>query len=155
MTFVHEMQKFADKTRRKRNELVEDVVGYVVGRIDKRSPVGNPKTWQANIARAGKNLPPLPAGYVGGRFRGNWQLGVGTVPAGVVARIDPDGFETVTAAIAEIPADAAGLVYTYVNNLPYARRLEEGHSAQSPPNGMVGLTVIDAHARVESTARAS
>lgn len=142
MTFALDLQKFADKTGGKMHELVEDVVGYVVTQIDKRSPVGNPLTW--------KNPPP--AGYVGGRFRGNWQLGVGVIPVGVSARIDPDGLETVTAAIAEIPADASGRVYFYVNNLPYARRLEEGHSTQAP-RGIVGLTVIDALARAESTAR--
>ena len=142
MTLTLDLQKFAAKTGAKMDELVEDVVGYVVTQIDKRSPVGNPANW--------KNPPP--AGYVGGRFRGNWQLGVGTVPAGVVARIDPAGLETVTAAIAEIPADAAGRVFFYVNNLPYAQRLEHGHSTQAPA-GLVGLTLIDAGTRAESTAR--
>ena len=142
MTLTLDLQKFAGKTGGKMHDLVEDVVGYVVVQIDSRSPVGNPATW--------KNPPP--AGYVGGRFRGNWQLGVGVVPAGVLARIDPGGSATVTAAIAEIPRDAAGRVFFYVNNLPYAQRLEHGHSTQAPA-GMVGLTLIDALARAESTAR--
>lgn len=142
MTFALQLQKFADKTGAKMDELVEDVVGYVVTQIDKRSPVGNPALWEN----------PPPAGYVGGRFRGNWQLGVGSIPGGVSARIDPDGLETVTAAIAEIPRDAAGRVYYYVNNLPYSQRLERGHSGQAPA-GIVGLTLIDAGARAESTAR--
>ena len=142
MTFTLELQKFAAKTGAKMDELVEDVVGYTITQIDKRSPVGNPALWKS----------PPPAGYVGGRFRGNWQLGVGTVPAGVVARVDPGGLATVTAAIGEIPTDAAGRVYFYVNNLPYAQRLEHGYSTQAPA-GIVGLTLIDAGARAESTAR--
>jgi hypothetical protein len=36
----------------------------------------------------------------------------------------------------------AGHVHYIANNLPYAQALEDGHSTQSPPNAMVGLTVL-------------
>lgn len=132
MTFALDLQKFAAKAGVKADLVVGEVVGSIIAKVDLRTPVGDPSKW--------KNPPP--AGYVGGRFRGNWQLGVGTVPAGVLAKIDPTGTGTVTANIAEIPSDASGRVYFYVNNLPYARRLEEGYSSQAPA-GIVGLTVVE------------
>jgi hypothetical protein len=41
-----------------------------------------------------------------------------------------------------LPKDAAGKVHYITNNLPYAWRLEHGHSKQAPA-GMVGLTVVE------------
>ena len=132
MTFALDLQKFAAKAGVKANAVVAETVAEIVAKVDLRSPVGDPTKW--------KNPPPK--GYVGGRFRGNWQLGVGVVPQGVLNRIDPGGHGTVTAAVAEIPRDAAGRTYFYVNNLKYARRLEEGYSGQAPA-GIVGLTVVE------------
>lgn len=132
MTFALDLQKFAAKAGARADAVVAGVTAEIIAKVDLRSPVGDPTKW--------KNKPP--AGYVGGRFRGNWQLGIGTIPAGVLNKVDPSGRGTVTANIAEIPRDAAGRVYFLVNNLPYSRRLEEGHSTQAPA-GIVGLTVIE------------
>lgn len=133
--FALQLAQFAAKTKGKADELVRGTVGYVVELVDKNSPVGDPRRWKS----------PAPKGYVGGRFRGNWQLGVGTLPKGVLDRIDPSGTATVEAAVAAIPPDAAGEVYFYSNNLPYAQALEYGHSSQAPgPGGIVGLTMIGA-----------
>lgn len=75
-----------------------------------------------------------------GRFRGNWQVRIGSVPMGTVVMNDPTG----TLVISQITATALKLennqtIYL-INNLPYARRLEYGWSKQAP-GGMVRLTV--------------
>lgn len=131
MTFALDLQKFAEKTKDKANDAVGSIVVRIAQELDKRSPVGDATYW--------KNPPPK--GYIGGRFRGNWQLGVGTIPAGETGRIDTGGGATVSAIIAGVPEDAAGKVYFLANNVPYANRLESGWSRQAP-QGVVGLTAV-------------
>lgn len=131
-TFTLQLREFAEKTQARADDLVGLVVTKIAQRLDMRSPVGDATYW--------KNPPPK--GYVGGRFRGNWQLGVDIVPAGETGRIDPDGSQTLGAIIAEIPTEAAGHVFWLANNVPYAQRLEEGHSRQAP-TGLVGITVME------------
>jgi hypothetical protein len=75
-----------------------------------------------------------------GRFRGNWQVAVGSAPTGTVEALDPSG-SIVTARVAVVAGEVkAGDVIYMVNNLPYAQRLEDGYSKQAPA-GMVKLTV--------------
>ncbi|WP_047528628.1 hypothetical protein [Pseudomonas sp. 11/12A] len=79
------------------------------------------------------------AGYVGGRFRGNWQFTIGSPASGTVEAIDPNGAETLGKIIAGAGSLEAGDVAYIVNNLPYAVPLEHGHSTQAPA-GMVRIT---------------
>ena len=131
-SFTVQLQQFADKTKRNANDFVGNVTVNIAKRLDMRSPVGDGKLWKR----------PPPPGYVGGRFRGNWQLGVNVVPAGETGRIDPDGGATVGTIIASIPEQPAGTVMYLANNVPYAQALEDGHSTQAP-NGLVGLTAME------------
>jgi len=125
-------------TTEKHSDKLSDYVGLTIiklhEKVDSRSPVGDPTKWDS----------PPPPGYVGGRFRANWQLGVGSAPEGEVAGIDDDGSKTRDTVTASLPGDGknAGPVYYLVNNLPYAERLEDGHSTQAPL-GMVGLAVAE------------
>lgn len=131
MGFALDLQKFAEKAGRKADDVVGNVVVRVAAELDRRSPVGDATYW--------KN--PAPKGYIGGHFRANWQLGVGTRPTAEVAGVDPSGARTLGAIIAEVPEEAAGRVYWLVNNAPYAQRIENGWSRQAP-QGLVGLTVV-------------
>lgn len=131
MTFALDLQRFAEKTKDKADAAVGNIVVRVAAELDRRSPVGDAKYWAS----------PPPKGYVGGRFRANWQLGIGTRPAGVRNAVDPNGSIALPAIIAEVPQQAAGRVYFLSNNVPYARAIEEGHSRQAP-QGLVGLTAI-------------
>lgn len=74
-----------------------------------------------------------------GRFRGNWQVGIGNVPNGTLEIDDKTGTATVSKATAVAQGVQLGQVITLVNNLPYAERLEYGYSSQAP-GGMVRLT---------------
>jgi hypothetical protein len=86
-----------------------------------------------------------------GRFKGNWQVAIGSIPAGTLQLDDKSG----TAAMAKVTAAAlqleAGQVIYLVNNLPYAQALEYGHSKQAP-NGMVRLTVQEFNSVVDRAA---
>lgn len=75
-----------------------------------------------------------------GRFRGNWLPAIGAAPGGYDwQKLDPDGSETIARASATVEASELGDTIYLVNNLPYARRLEEGWSKRAPA-GMVRIT---------------
>ena len=131
-TFSMQIQAFADKTKAKADEIVGRVTITIAQRLDERSPVGNPTLWKHKA----------PPGYVGGRFRGNWQLGVDAIPSGETGRIDPSGMETISAIIGAVPQQAAGHIYYLTNNVPYAQPIEDGHSTQAP-TGLVALTALE------------
>lgn len=75
-----------------------------------------------------------------GRFKGNWQVAIGSIPAGTLEIDDKDGSVTMARVTAATLGIKGGDVIYLVNNLPYAIGLEYGHSKQAP-NGMVRLTV--------------
>ncbi|MGQ7956513.1 hypothetical protein ACUTAF_02130 [Pseudomonas sp. SP16.1] len=85
-----------------------------------------------------------PDGYVGGQFRGNWQVTFDTKATGQLDRIDPQGDSTKSAAsqvVLGFTSDV-GTIWA-VNNLPYGPRLEfEGWSSQAPA-GMVRVSVTE------------
>lgn len=129
-SFTLDLQRFAEKCAERADDAVGNIVVRIAAELDKRSPVGDATYW--------KNPPP--AGYIGGHFRANWQLGVGAMPMGEIPGVDRTGEETQGRIMAEIPEQAAGKVYYIANNAPYAQRLEYGWSRQAP-QGLVGLTV--------------
>lgn len=111
---------------------IDEALEFIVKEVSKSvhrtvvlaSPVGDPTLWQ--------NPDNAPPGYVGGTFRSNWQVGVGSAPGGEV------GIEPVSATLAKgavkIEAevvDTRKSVFV-VNNLPYANRLNNGWSTQAP-----------------------
>lgn len=140
-TFAVQLQNFADKTARQADDLVGLITVKIAQRLDERSPVGDGAYW--------KHSPPK--GYVGGRFRGNWQLGVGTIPSGETGRIDPGGSATVEAIIGAVPEQAAGTIMYLTNNVPYAQKLEDGWSRQAP-TGLVALTAMEFQQIVDASA---
>ncbi|WP_440514425.1 hypothetical protein [Serratia sarumanii] len=84
-----------------------------------------------------------PAGYTGGRFRGNWQVGLDAAPQGETGRVDKSGGKTLAAGTLVIERFRVGMQAVYfTNNVPYAYPLEFGHSSQAP-GGMVRITAAD------------
>jgi hypothetical protein len=132
VSFTLDLQKFAEKAGAKADAAVGRIVVRVAKELDKRSPVGDATYWKH----------PAPKGYVGGHFRANWQLGVDDIPGGEIAAVDPTGSATLGRIIASVPDKASGKLYTLVNNVPYALRIEDGHSSHQAPAGLVGLTAI-------------
>ena len=136
--FALQLRTFATKAKHNADRAVSNVVGMVADEIDARSPVGDAKLWKH----------PPPPGYIGGQFRGNWQLGVNEEAVGPIARIDPSGAETVAEIKAGIPGHTVGNIFYLTNSLPYANRIENGWSTQAPV-GVVGLTVASFEVIVE------
>lgn len=79
-------------------------------------------------------------GYVGGRFRGNWQFSIGAPADAVLDQVDPGGNVTLAKLKLQVEQLTIGQTAYIVNNLPYAVPLEYGHSKQAP-GGMVRITL--------------
>lgn len=85
-----------------------------------------------------------PAGYTGGRFRGNWQVSLDVQQEGETGRKDPKGNITIAVGNYMIEQFKVGTKAIYfTNNVPYAYPLEFGHSSQAP-SGMIRITAEDA-----------
>lgn len=77
-----------------------------------------------------------------GRFRGNWQVSIGSIPDDVIELEDKAGSVVISKVTAKVLELEAGDTIYLINNLPYARRLEYGWSGQAP-GGMVRITAAE------------
>lgn len=75
-----------------------------------------------------------------GRFKGNWQLTIGSPSNQSLDNYDKAGHETIAELVVQANQLEAGQVAYIVNNLVYGIPLEYGHSDQAPA-GMVQITL--------------
>jgi len=125
--FANQVQGWVQKTMAKSDTAVRMIALRMFTRIILKSPV------------------------LSGRFRGNWQLAIGSVPEGTLELDDKTGTATIAKGAATVMGINAGDTIYFANNLPYARRLEDGGYPDGPkvengrssqaPNGMVALTI--------------
>jgi hypothetical protein len=132
-TFKLQLAAFAEKTKARANEVVRKVLFEVATSLVYKSPVGDGAYWQS----------PPPKGYVGGRFRANWQFAEGSIDYTTTETTDASGERSLGAIEALIPATPVGKVFYLTNSLPYAQRIEDGWSHRQAPNGVVRLTVVE------------
>lgn len=116
MSFSSDLKKFTDKVEKNGEKIFRGTFIAVTASVMKRSPV---KT---------------------GRFRGNWQTDVNKPSAGELDRLDKTGTASLREAVTESASAKLGDSLYFVNNLPYAKSLEDGSSTQAP-TGMVEVTV--------------
>lgn len=138
-TFAVNMNRYGNNvaknaTRSKRAAAIACLQSVVLA-----TPVGNPTLWQDPTAK--------PAGYVGGRARGNWFVGLGRARTGQSDTPDPSGGATIAAGTVEAGGTIPGQSIHITNNLPYIIPLNEGHSTQAPA-GFVQNAVAAARAAV-------
>jgi hypothetical protein len=136
MSFGSDLEQFEVKTVLKGREALQKISMDLFKSVILMSPVGNPDLWKHPVR-----------GYVGGRFKGNWQAGINSAPSGVLEDEDATGKKdesgpTIGKMIGTINGKVGeGDTVYLVNNLPYAQRLEEGWSTKQAPNGMVALSI--------------
>ena len=118
----------ADADRKMRGTCME-----LSNRIVKRTPVGNPDLWQS----------PPPAGYIGGTLRNAWRASVGAPSNDVGTRPDEGANEATASLGVAVSGLQSGETFYLTNNMPYAKRVEDGWSTQAPA-GMVGITIAEA-----------
>lgn len=67
-SFAANITKFVQKTQLRADLVLRKIALDAYRGLVDRSPVGNPDLWQ--------NPPPKGSGYTGGKFKGNWRVGV-------------------------------------------------------------------------------
>ncbi len=117
-SFEIDIQRFVDRAKGNVNLVIRKIALDLFTRVIMKSPV------------------------LTGRFRGNWQIAIGSIPSGTLEIDDKGGTATISKVTATTLGLVAGQVITLVNNLTYAQSLEFGHSRQAP-NGMVRLTLLE------------
>lgn len=75
-----------------------------------------------------------------GRFRGNTMVSIGSPVFENTATVDKTGANTLSAGQSVLTGLKPYTVIYIQNNLPYAEKLENGHSKQAP-NGVFGLAM--------------
>lgn len=152
--FALDLKAFAEKVPQSVKTTVNKVCSDVLTKIVERTPVGNPDLWKVNIARKAKGLPNYPPGYVGGRLRGNWNVGVNQVVM-VKRPVDKLGRDTVQRGqrVLAVRSEAEADIYI-TNSLPYAIPVEYGWSTQAP-TGMVRVTVTEFQTLVNNAVAAN
>lgn len=79
-------------------------------------------------------------GYTGGRFKNNWMTSIGAMDTSTVDAVDPAGARSMGMLKEKLAGWKPGQTIWIVNNLPYAKKLEYGHSKQAP-SGVVRISV--------------
>ncbi len=87
-----------------------------------------------------------------GRFKGNWQCGIGLINTAIESEASKSGAAAKGRIKTGVSSWKPGMTIFITNSLPYARRLEYGWSQQAP-YGMVRLTVAEFRSGVEAAAR--
>lgn len=133
-SFAVDLGKFAAQVPKREKLVVDKVCIDLLRNIVLTTPVGNPTIW--------KGYPPRkpPAGYVGGRLRGNWNVGIGGINTAARAP-SKTGSAPIARGRAAIATRAPEVDVLITNSLPYAIRVENGYSTQAPA-GMVKVTVV-------------
>lgn len=131
-TFKLQIDKQIGKARDRMDLFCRKTVLAMGNSLVLHTPVGNPDLWKT----------PPPPGYVGGRARGSWQIGINSMTVDRVGTIDAAGAMSLARITAGVAGGKRGDVFYITNSLPYARELEYGHSTQAPhPPGIVGATL--------------
>ncbi len=129
--FMKSINLFIDKANADIETVVRKTSIQILARLVDMSPVGNPDIWKSKYS---------PPGYAGGRFKGNWQVTFDSPADGEIENIDKAGNITKSQGNVVIEHFKIGMNAIYfTNNVPYAYRLEMGHSKQAP-SGMVAVT---------------
>lgn len=143
MAFTLDLSKFVEKAQGNAEAVVKKVGLDMLAKVVDRSPVGNPDLWKGDG----------PAGYVGGRFRGNWQVTFDVPAREEIARVDAAGSATNAAGAAVLATYRSGINSVWLaNNVPYSYDLEMGHSSQAP-QGVAGVTATEFQTYVNQAVR--
>lgn len=120
MSFARDVAKFSAKAEVAVDKTVRAITFALFREVIQRTPVGEPSRW--------KHPERAPAGYVGGRLKGNWQTTVNAPASGTVETIDASGARTIASVATGM--GGWGSVTYLTNNVVYAIPIEfDGHSS--------------------------
>lgn len=131
--FRRNFAKLMQRAGEKKNLFVRMLAMETLKRLVDKSPVGNASLW-ANPAAA-------PPGYVGGRFKANWQVETGGPDFSNDAEPDANGSGSLGRGRAQIEKWNVVSDLFITNSMPYSKRIEYDHWSQQAPAGVVRITI--------------
>ncbi len=142
MSFSSDIEKFAKKVNKSANIVFRVSAFNLFSDVITTSIVGNPDVWKSKA----------PKGYAGGRYRMNWQATIGRAASGEVDGEDPNN--NIAGAKAGSVTNIAknGQRLYLVNNLPYAKGIEDG-TASTRGTGNVRMAILKWDRIVKAVAR--
>jgi len=159
MGFSDDIANFVKKANGNADAVVRKTVLDIGTRLVERTPVGDTEYWVSLNPRTNIKTHEVeygrkpPEGYAGGHARANWQHAVGAPVISEVIGTDKEGDRTIAEIQSSIAASPPGAVHYIVNSVPYIQALEDGHSRQCPPNGMVAKTALEFGGIVDAAAQ--
>ena len=146
MTFKLDLSKAIENIIKDRDKIIRGTLAQLSTNIIKSTPVGNPALWAPSSL-------PAPHGYVGGSLRGAWNASFGQPDRTKTGRIEKAaGGQTAGDAASIAASFNAGQTFYLTNPLPYAGRVEFGHSSQRP-NGMLRVNLKQAQSIMDKIAK--
>jgi hypothetical protein len=140
-SFSADLSSFSRHANSNVDRAVKDTVLTLGREIVELSIVGDTLYWSSKP----------PKGYVGGKFRANWQHGIGTMP---ITTFDTTANVSYARIKSTVPASSGGKIHWLVNNVSYSIALENGTaSPRTPPQGTVGTVVLRYGSIVREVAR--
>lgn len=131
MSFSRDIGKFVNKVDKNASIIFRVSAFNVFADIITGSIVGNPSIWVSKPRK----------GYTGGSYRMNWQTSIGSAASGELDGTDKN--DTIAGARAAGATNKARLgqrIYL-VNNLPYAKGIEDG-TASTRGTGKVRMAAL-------------
>ena len=146
MTFKLDLSKAIENIKKDRDKIIRGTLAQLSTNIIKSTPVGNPALWAPSSL-------PAPHGYVGGSLRGAWNASFGHPDLSLSGNIEKGGGgKTANDAASIANTFDAGETFYLTNPLPYATRVEFGHSTQRP-NGMLRVNLKQAQSIMDKIAK--
>ena len=129
MSFSGQINTFVNKAKAQTVDVPRKSILELFNMIVLKTPVGHKRWWAVERA---------PKGYVGGRLRANWNLSL--------TNIDDTTTSSTNSGKSKNEAESRmnsynGHTVYLSNHLPYALRVERGHSTKQAPHGMVRVSV--------------
>ena len=133
--FKRNFAKVLEKAGSKAEMLVRAASMELLKRVIEKSPVGDPTMW--------KNNESAPKGYVGGRFKANWNVAVGSIDHGTNAPADKSGDSAMSRGKGIAMSFPMGAVVFITNSMPYSRKIEYDAWSKQASAGVVRITVME------------
>lgn len=131
-TFGLDLSKACEKAKGKTELVARKIMLELFSKVIMKSPVGNPELWQKPVK-----------GYVGGRFRANWNVAYGSPDTSTTEAKDKSGSASVGKMQKQVLSAPIGGSVFLTNSLPYSMRLEYDSWSKQAPGGMVRLSLVE------------
>lgn len=132
-SFALDLSKAIEKAKDHQKLVAKKIMIDLFSSVIEKSPVGNPELWKEP-----------KKGYVGGRFRANWNVAYGSPDTSTTKDVDTSGTQSISRMEKKVGSYEFNDGSVFLSNsLPYSLRLEYDSWSKQAPAGMVRISLIE------------